>query len=80
MRALLKDNIHSGLDSDEYKKALDDLDIRYESDSKRYKEIYGVDYSSPKLYNDIVIDSSKINELSTFNLVVKLINDGGFYK
>jgi cytidylate kinase len=37
-----------------------------------------VDYSKPKLYNDIVIDSSKINEEETFNLILKRLKDGRY--
>jgi predicted cytidylate kinase len=55
-----------------------DLKKRWVLDRRRYSELYGVDYSKPKLYNDIVIDSSKINEDETFNLILKRLKDGRY--
>lgn len=62
----------------EYFKIRRNLKKRMVLDKKRYKELYGVDYGKPKLYNDIVIDSSKINEEETFNLILKKLKDGRF--
>lgn len=31
-------------------------------DGRRYKFLYKVDYSNEELYNDIVLDTSKLNE------------------
>ena len=53
---------------------------RYESDKKRYKVLYNMDYDNPELYNDIVIDSSKQTVNETYNLILKKIKDGGYIK
>ena len=62
----------------EYFKIRRDLRKRWLLDSRRYKKLYGVDYSKPKLYNNIVIDSSKMNEEDTFNLILKKLKDGRY--
>lgn len=56
------------------------LKERYESDKKRYKVLYDMDYDNPELYNDIVIDSSKQTVNETYNLILKKIKDGGYIK
>lgn len=69
-----------------YKKALLyiqtwwNLQRRRRKDGLRYKKLYGVDYNAQNSYNDIVIDSSCLNEDETFNLILKEINDGGLIK
>jgi cytidylate kinase len=35
-----------------------------------------INYDRPEEYNDIVIDSSNLNEEETFNLILKNIKDG----
>ena len=62
----------------EYFKTRRNLKKRWRLDSKRYKDLYGVDYSKPKMYNDIVIDSSKMNQEETFDLILKKIKDGRY--
>lgn len=57
-----------------------DLQRRYEIDANRYKDLYGIDYKFPKKYNDIVLDTSNMNEYQTLNLIIKLIEDGGYTK
>ena len=47
-------------------------------DNMRYKKLYGVDYSKPNVYNDIVIDSSNFNEEETVNLILKRLRDGRY--
>ena len=37
-----------------------------------------VDYSNEELYNDIVLDTSKLNEKETFDLILRRISDGGY--
>ncbi len=54
------------------------LKKRWRMDRKRYFKLYGLDYSKPELYNDIVVDSSNMDEFETFNLILKKINDGGY--
>jgi cytidylate kinase len=61
-------------------KTLIDLYMRRRLDGARYKELYGVEYSKVSLYNDIVIDSTNINEVETFDLILKRLKDGGYIK
>ncbi len=57
-----------------------DLVKRYRIDFRRYYDIQGINYSDPTEYNDIVIDSSYLNEKETFDLILKYIKDGGYIK
>jgi len=57
-----------------------DLVKRYKIDYRRYYDIQGINYSNPTEYNDIVIDSSYLNEKETFDLILKYIQDGGYIK
>lgn len=61
-----------------YFKIRRDLRKRWEMDNMRYKKLYGVDYSKPNVYNDIVIDSSNFNEEVTVNLILKRLRDGRY--
>lgn len=70
-RKVQKDNLS-------YDQVLTDLKERYESDKRRFESLYSIDYSLPKKYNDIVIDSSKLNEYQTLQLILKLIEDGKY--
>ena len=49
-------------------------------DGRRYKELYDVEYNRQELYNDIVLDSSKLNAKETFDLILGKIKDGGYIK
>ena len=49
-------------------------------DGRRYKELYDVEYNRQELYNDIVLDSSKLNAKETFDLILEKIKDGGYIK
>lgn len=51
---------------------------RYNIDKNKYWDLYRADYSKPELYNDIVLDTSSMNEEDTFNLILKLLKDGGY--
>ena len=62
----------------EYIKIRRNLRKRRTIDRKRYMKLYGLDYNNPKGYNDIVIDSSKMNKEETFNLILKKIKDGRY--
>lgn len=53
---------------------------RYNLDKKRLSGLYGIDYSSPKKYNDIVVDSSRLDVKNTFELIIKKVKDGGYIK
>lgn len=55
-----------------------DLKKRWCIDRKRYMKLYSVEYESPMLYNDIVIDSTKLDEEQTFDLILEKLKDGGF--
>ncbi len=57
-----------------------DLVKRYQIDFRRYYDIQGINYSDPTEYNDIVIDSSHMDEKETFDLILKYIQDGGYIK
>jgi cytidylate kinase len=56
------------------------LKKRWKLDKERYFKLYGVDYTEPELYNDIVIDSSNMNEEETFNLILKKLENGQYLK
>ena len=64
----------------EYIKTRRDLKKRWRLDSKRYLKLYGIDYSKQKVYNDIVIDSSNMDEEETFKLILKELEDGRYIK
>ena len=49
-------------------------------DGRRYKELYDVEYNRQEWYNDIVLDSSKLNAKETFDLILGKIKDGGYIK
>ena len=63
-----------------YVRVRKNLKKRWKLDKERYFKLYGVDYSKPELYNDIVIDSSTMNEEETFNLILKRLEDGQYLK
>lgn len=56
------------------------LKKRWRSDARRYAKLYGIQYDKPFLYNDIVIDSSGMDEVETFNLILKRLKDGGYIR
>jgi cytidylate kinase len=56
------------------------LKKRWRMDRDRYRELYGIDYGKPELYNDIVIDSSGMDEFETFDLILKKLKDGQYLK
>lgn len=64
----------------DYKKIQKSLLTRYEKDKERFWKLYGIEFDNQKKYNDIVIDSSKQNVEETFNFILKLIEDGGYFK
>ena len=80
-RSLMKHGINPGVRNlYRYFKTRDRLQRRYEIDASRYSSLYGINYNNPKEYNDIVIDSSHMNEKETFDLILKYIEDGGYIK
>jgi len=51
---------------------------RYKIDREKYNRLYNVKYESPKLYYDIILDTSKLNEEETFNLILERLKDGRY--
>lgn len=76
-RRMSKENIHGIFKFLSIKK---DLRKRYEMDRKQYLSFYGIQYDTPELYNDIVLDTSKMDEKETFYLILKMLEDGGYIK
>jgi predicted cytidylate kinase len=56
-------------DQAKFQKELDDLRERRENDRNRFKTLYNVDISQPEKYNDIVIDSSKLDIHNTIKFI-----------
>ncbi len=56
------------------------LSKRYKIDKEKYWRLYRVKYDKPKLYYDIVLDTSNMNEEETFNLILEKIKDGQYIK
>jgi cytidylate kinase len=54
------------------------LKRRYRIDKEKYMRLYRVQYDKPKKYYNIVLDTSKLNEVETFNLILKMLEDGGY--
>ena len=63
-----------------YVSTLFNLANRRRADGKRYWELYKVEYSKPGKYNDIVLDTSHIDENETVKLILDKIKDGGYIK
>jgi len=61
-----------------YIKTFFDLTRRRKADGKRFKELYGIEYDNPELYNDIVLDTSNINAKETLDLILSKLKDGGY--
>ena len=61
-----------------YVKTAFDLARRKRKDGQRFKELYGIDYSRPDLYNDIILDTTNLNVRETVDLILKKLRDGGF--
>lgn len=51
---------------------------RYYQDKYRYKKLYGIEYDKPEKYNDIVLDTSHLNEGATMQLILDRIERGGY--
>lgn len=63
-----------------YMRERKNLKKRWKLDKERYLKLYGVDYTKPELYNDIVIDSSNMDEEETFDLILKNLENGQYLK
>ena len=56
------------------------LKKRFKIDKEKYWRLYRVRYDKPELYYNIVLDTSNMNEIETFNLILEKIKDGGYIK
>lgn len=56
------------------------LKKRYRIDREKYWRLYKIQYEKPSLYYNIVLDTSNMNEVETFNLILEKIKDGGYIK
>ncbi len=54
------------------------LKKRYRIDKEKYMRLYKIQYDKPKKYYNIVIDTSKLNEVETFNLILEKLKDGRY--
>ena len=55
-----------------------DLKKRYVIDKEKYTRLYNIRYDAPYLYYDIVLDTSKLNEEETFNLILRELENGRY--
>lgn len=62
----------------EYLKIRYNLSRRFRIDREKYKRLYKIKYEKPHQYYDIVLDTSKIDEVETLNLILERIKDGGY--
>lgn len=62
-----------------YKDTKKKLKERFETDAERYGDLYDIDYKHPEKYNDIVLDTSALNEGQTLSEIIKRIEGGGYY-
>ncbi len=60
-------------DENRFKEELEKLVQRRKNDAERYKSLYEVDISKPEKYNDIVIDSSKLDVYNTLKVILDKI-------
>lgn len=80
-RALLKQGLKLSLKTIPlYFVNLYNLIKRYRIDRMRYNKLYGIKYQLAQEYNDIVIDTSRMNESESFKLILKYIKNGGYIK
>jgi len=56
------------------------LKKRFKIDKEKYWRLYKIKYDKPNLYYNIVLDTSNMNEIETFNLILGKIKDGGYIK
>ncbi|OGC36446.1 hypothetical protein A3K02_00320 [candidate division WS6 bacterium RIFOXYD1_FULL_33_8] len=61
-----------------YIQILLNLKQRYKIDKEKYHRLYKIKYEKPSLYYDIVLDTSNLNEVETFNLILGKIKDGRY--
>ena len=79
-RHLGKENLRGLKKLQRYLEIRKNLKKRFKIDKEKYWRLYKIKYDKPSLYYNMVIDSSKMNEDETFNLILKKIKDGGYIK
>ena len=79
-RHLEKENIRGLKKLKRYFEIKKRLKRRYRIDREKYWRLYRVRYDKPSLYYNIVLDTSNMNEIDTFNLILEKIRDGGYIK
>ncbi len=81
-RGLLKQGLDINTPSTDkrYIEIKEALEQRYNIDKDRYMKVYDIDYDSPEKYNDIVLDTTNLNEEDTFNLILLKISNGQYIK
>jgi len=79
-RHLEKENIKGFKKLKRYFEIRKRLKRRYRIDREKYWRLYRVRYDKPSLYYNIVLDTSDMNEVDTFNLILEKIKDGGYIK
>ena len=77
-RHLERDNVRGIRKVFKYFEIAYSLTKRYRIDRKKYKRLYNIKYDKPKLYYDIILDTSKLNEEETFKLILEKLKDGGY--
>lgn len=56
------------------------LEKRYRIDKEKYQRLYKIRYDRPSDYYDIVLDTSNLDEVETFKLILKKLEDGRYIK
>ncbi len=56
------------------------LEKRFENDKRRFMDLYGIEFENQRKYNDIMVNSSHQNEVETFEFILKLIENGRYFK
>ncbi len=79
-RHLNKENIRGLKKLNRYFEIKKRLKKRFRIDKEKYWRLYRVRYDKPELYYNIVLDTSNMNEIETFNLILEKIKDGGYIK
>lgn len=79
-RHLSKENIKGLKKLKRYFEIKKRLKKRFRIDKEKYWRLYKVKYDRPDLYYNIVLDTSNMNEMETFNLILEKIKDGGYIK
>ena len=77
-RKLLKENITGVKKFWKRFQIRNDLKRRYRIDREKYQRLYKIRYDKPSQYYDIVLDTTKLDEIETFNFILKELEDGRY--